>query len=371
MPGKAVARTSRRRTSPNRPRAAQAAALSPKVLAELEAGFRSNDRYRVMQNAVTQVSVDKLANRRDVVTAADHSFSIKLDDWPVTAQKQSGRCWLFAGLNVLRAGAMKKMKLKDFEFSQNWPMFWDKLEKANFFLEAIIETAERPVGDRTVACLLAGVVSDGGQWNMFVNLVTKYGLAPKAAMPETESSSSTGAMNRLLVAKLRQGAKCLRDLHAGGATVAELRAAKMDVLAVVHRILCIHLGSPPQTFDWQWHDKDKKFHRDANMRPRKFAAKYVTIPIADYVCLVHDPRATSPVGRTFTVEYLGNVVGGKPVIYLNVDVALMKKVAMRTLRDGEPVWFGCDVCKQMDGEAGLLGGQQDDAAGLKHAGHRF
>ena len=346
------------------PRTARPAALTPKLVAAMEAEFAASDSYRVMQNAVTRVSVDSLATRRDVVTEADHSFSIKLDDWKATAQKKSGRCWLFAGLNLLRAGAAGKMKLKDFEFSQNWPLFWDKLEKANHFLEAMIATADRPVDDRTIAFLLQSPVGDGGQWNMFVSLVAKYGLVPKAAMPETESSSNTGVMNRLLVAKLRQGARTLRGLHAAGASPAELRAAKQDVLAVVHRILCIHLGTPPRTFDWQWHDKKKKFHRDPRMTPQKFARKYVTLPIDDYVCLVHDPRATSPVGRTFTVDFLGNVVGGAPVVYLNVEIALLKRLALRALRAGEPVWFGCDVGKQMDGEAGLWDARLKDYASI-------
>ena len=328
-------------------------AVTPQVLKRLRADFGGSDVNRVMQNAVTQVSIDKLALRRDLVVEADHSFSIKLDSWKATAQKSSGRCWLFAGLNLLRAGAMRKMNLKNFEFSQNWPMFWDKLEKANHFLEAIIETADRPQGDRTVDFLLAHPVDDGGQWNMFVNIVRKYGLVPQTAMPETESSSSTRAMNRALVAKLRQGAKALRDLVAAGSTPGALRAAKHDVLTVIHRMLSIHLGDPPQTFDWQWHDKDKAFHRDANMTPRRFARKYATLPLEDYVCLVHDPRPENPPGRTYTVEHLGNVVGGEPVVYLNVGIDLMKTVTLRTLQDGEPVWFGCDCGKQMERDRGL------------------
>ena len=328
-------------------------AVTSRILEALRADFAGADTYRVMQNAVTQVSVEKLALRRDLVVEADHSFSIKIDEWKATAQKSSGRCWLFAGLNLLRAGAMKKMNLKNFEFSQNWPMFWDKLEKANHFLEAVIETADRPVGDRTVDFLLAHPVDDGGQWNMFVNIVRKYGLVPKAAMPETESSSNTRAMNRALVAKLRQGAKTLRDLVAGGAAPRTLQAAKREILTAVHRMLSIHLGDPPQRFDWQWHDKDKAFHRDANMTPKRFARKYVTLPLDQYVCLVHDPRPENPSGRTYTVEHLGNVVGGEPVVYLNVGIDLMKTVTLRTLQDGEPVWFGCDCGKQMERDRGL------------------
>ncbi|HET9015809.1 MAG TPA: C1 family peptidase, partial [Thermomicrobiaceae bacterium] len=278
-------------------------------------------------------------------------FSTFLDDWAVTNQKQSGRCWMFAGLNLLRVAAMKKMQTKEFEFSQNYTMFWDKLERTNYFFEAIIETADRDVDDRLVAFLLEGPLGDGGQWNMFVNLVRKHGLVPKAFMPETESSSNTRRMNAVLWSKLREGARSLRELRAAGAEVDDLRAAKEETLGAVYRILSIHLGTPPDRVAWQWTDTDKQFHRDPEMTPREFAERYVTIPLEEYACLVHDPR--NPTGRTYTVEYLGNVVGGAIVTYLNVEIDLIKEIAQRTIVGGEPVWFGCDVGKQMRRDLGV------------------
>lgn len=327
--------------------------LTDEVLGRLRAEFAADPSNRLAQNAVTQVTVDDIALDRSIVSAIDHTFSHKLDEWSVTNQKRSGRCWMFAGLNLLRVGAMNKMGLKSFEFSQNYPMFWDKLERANYFLEAIIETADRDLDDRTVAFLLSGPLGDGGQWNMFVNLIRKHGLVPKAIMPETESSSNTMRMNGILRRKLREGAKTLRGLRERGAGLDELRAAKDDVLAAVYRILSIHLGTPPERFTWQWTDKDKEFHRDADMTPREFAAKYVELPIEEYVCLVNDPRPTSPYGRTFTVEYLGNVIDGGIVKYLNVDIGTLKKMTQRAIEDGEPVWFGCDVGKMMRRDLGI------------------
>jgi bleomycin hydrolase len=336
------------------------AALTPELLSEFKKGFESKPTYRLLQNAVTQVSVQSIINDRRIVASADHSFSVMLDDWAVTDQKRSGRCWMFAGLNLLRVGAMKKMNLKEFEFSQNFVLFWDQFEKSNYFLEAILDTADRDLGDRTVAFLLRHPLQDGGQWNMFVDVVRKHGLVPKAAMPETESSSNTSVMNGLISSKLRQGAKELRELFARVASPAQLRQAKEEILTAVHRILCIHLGTPPERFDWQWVDKKKKFHRQANLTPRTFAQRYVTVPIDDYVCLVHDPRKTSPMGKVFTVQYLGNVVGGDIVRYLNIDVELMKSIAMRTLKSGEAVWFGCDVGKHMDRALGLWDARLQD-----------
>jgi bleomycin hydrolase len=317
----------------------------------LRKDFSASPAYRLAQNAVTRVSIDDVAISREILNSTDHSQSILLDDWKVTNQERSGRCWLFAGLNLLRAGVMKNAALKDFEFSQNYVMFWDKIERANYFLEAIIETAGRDVDDRTVAYLLDTVAGDGGQWNMFVAIASKHGLVPKAFMPETQSSSNTARMNSVLRNLLRQGAKSVRAAHGRGAEAA--RVEKEDILRVIYRVLSIHLGTPPERFDWQWTDKDRAFHRDGVLTPQEFAARYVDLPLADYVCLVHDPRPTSPFGRTFTVEYLGNVLGAPPVTYLNVEMPVIKDLAARALQAGEPVWFGCDVGKMMSTEYGL------------------
>jgi bleomycin hydrolase len=318
----------------------------------LRKDFAASPAYRLAQNAVTRVTVDDVAISREIINGTGHSWSVLLDDWKVTNQERSGRCWLFAGLNLLRVGAMHKMGLKEFEFSQNYAMFWDKIERANYFLEAVIETADRELGDRTIAFLLQSAAEDGGQWNMFAALVGKHGLVPKSVMPETQSSSNTGRMNAILRSQLRQGARAVRAAYAAGGAAAA-RAEKAEILRVIYRVLCIHLGTPPERFDWQWTDKDREFHRDGVLTPQEFAAKYVELPVADYVCLVHDPRATSPQGRTFTVEYLGNVIGAPPVTYLNVDVPLLKRLTAASLSAGEPVWFGCDVGKMMSNDYGI------------------
>ncbi len=315
--------------------------------------FQNNPQYRLAQNAVTQNDLGDVALDRSVVTGIDHTFSHKLDDWKVTNQKKSGRCWMFAALNLFRVGAMKKMNIKEFEFSQNYPLFWDKFERANYFLEAIIETADRPIDDRTVCFLLDHPVDDGGQWNMFINLLNKHGAVPQSVMPETKSSSHTLFMNRTLVHKLHEGARSLRELHSAGASIEKLRAEKNEILKVIYRMLCIHLGTPPRRFDWQWRDEDKEFHRDSEMTPLEFADKYITLPRDEYVCIVNDTRQSSPYGKTFTVNYLGNVVGGEIVKYLNVEIDVMKDIAMRTIMDGEPVWFGCDSGKMIRRDMGL------------------
>jgi bleomycin hydrolase len=326
--------------------------------------FAADPARRLLQNAVTTTAVEQVALDRSVVTSMDTSMSVLLDDWSATNQKQSGRCWLFAGLNLLRVGAAATMQLKEFEFSQNHLLFWDKLEKANHWLEAIIATADRDVDDRSVAQLLATPAEDGGQWNMFIALVRKHGLVPKAMMPETHSSSKTSSLNKAIALVLRRGARDLRARVAAGEGADEVQEVKQDILTVIHRVLCIHLGTPPERFTWQWTDKDKVFHRDQETTAQEFAARYVTVPLDEYVCIVHDPRAAHPAGRTYTVEHLGNVVGAPPVTYLNVEIDLIRDLAMRSLVDGEPVWFGCDTDQMSNTELGYWDASLYDLQGV-------
>jgi len=342
--------------------------LTPDRIAELNAAFTADPERVRMQNAVTRTAIDDVALRRDVVTTTDHTFRHRLDDWAVTSQKKSGRCWVFAGLNLLRVGAMQKMKLKDFQFSQNHTFFWDKLERANYFFEQVLATADRDLGDRTVAYLLDHPLDDGGQWNMFVNVVKKHGLVPMAAMPETESSSNTPRMNANLKTLLREGAAGLRDLAAAGAVREALDARKQALVESVYRVLAIHLGTPPTSFDWRWRDDEKVFHADGTTTPQQFAERYVAVNLDDYVCLVHDPRDTSPAGRCFTVAHLGNVVGGDfdgGVRYVNAGIDAIKDATRRSIAErGEPVWMGCDVGKMMHRELGLWDAELFDYAGV-------
>ena len=336
--------------------------ITRKQVAELRKGFAANPSNKVAQNAVTNVQLPDLTLDRNLVQNMDSSFSTKLDDWKVTAQMKSGRCWLFATLNLFRVGAMKKMNLKNFEFSQAHIHFWDKFERANHLLEAIIETADRPVDDRTIHFLLSDPIGDGGQWNMAMNLIRKHGLVPKSAYPESNTSSATRWMNTELKNILRSSACEIRAILEGGGTEDEAREHKEKRIADIWKMLCIHLGTPPKTFDWQWRDKDDKFHRKGRMTPQQFAAEYVDIEWEDYVCIVNDPR--NEYYRTYTVDFLQNVAGGPPVVYLNVPSKEMKAVTRRLLEDGMPVWMGCDVGKEMDRKKGLWDADLFDVEGL-------
>ena len=343
-----------------------AGSLTTDQVAELHQSFTADPFLKRTQNAIARVSVDDLAVDHQLATKLSTTVSHRIDDWKVTNQKKSGRCWLFAALNLLRAGAKAELGVKEFEFSQNYAMYFDKLERANYFIESILDTAERPEDDRLVAYLLQTVMGDGGQWDMAVNIFSKYGAVPKAAMPETESSSNTGRMNAVLCSLLRRGAAELRTLRTAGDPEGEAQA-RDRIITEVHRILTLHLGTPPTSFEWEYTDDKKVFHREGVMTPQEFLAKYTTIKLEDYVCLVDDPRAEHPKGSTLTVEHLGNVVGAAPVLYLNVDIALAKTLAKDAIVNGEPVWFGCDVGPQMVRKEGIWDAGLYDYAGLYSA----
>lgn len=312
-------------------------------------------------NAVCNTPVTKVAQDRRRVVGSNHTFSHHLEEGKATSQMSSGRCWMFAALNVLRAKARANMGLgDDFELSQNYLTFWDKLEKSNYFLESILQTIDEPNGSRLIDWLLSGPIQDGGQWHMFINLVKKYGVVPKTAMPETESSSSTGQMSYQVTQMLRDYACRLREQAApksksnGKPVGAKLRQMKDEFMVEIYRMLCIHLGEPPRTFEWQYRDKDKNFKRDGVLTPREFYEKHVGINLDEYVCLIHDPRPQHKCDTVYTVRFLGNVVGGEPIKYLNVQLPVLKRAAVDQIKAGEPVWFGNDVGKFLDRDLGVM-----------------
>ena len=336
--------------------------VTEEQIEEFRKSFDSDPSATVAQNAVSNTELSTLALRRDLVQNMDFSFSTKLDEWSATNQRRSGRCWLFATLNLFRVGAMKKMNVKNFEFSQAHIHFWDKLERSNHFLEAMLATSDRPVDDRTIHFLLSDPIGDGGQWNMAMNLIRKHGLVPMSAYPESHSSSSTRSMNTVLKDILRTTASEIRGILDSGGSDNEARKHKEERMKEIWRVLCIHLGTPPEKFDWQWRDKDNQFHRKGTMSPLEFVAEYVEVDWEDYVCIVNDPR--NEYYRTYTVDFLQNVAGGPPVVYLNVPSDEMKDITQRLLEDGIPVWMGCDVGKNMARKRGLWDADLYDLEGL-------
>ncbi|HJW74787.1 MAG TPA: C1 family peptidase [Thermoleophilia bacterium] len=328
--------------------------LSPDQIERFDRAFAADPKNILALNAVTGGKLQEVARSREAVIRAERTFSHVVKTGQITDQKHSGRCWMFAGLNVFRVETMKRLNVEQFEFSQNYLMFYDKLEKANYFLGTVIKTADEPSDGRLIAFLLEDPIQDGGQWDMFADLVRKYGVVPKSVMPESESSSSSMAMNAAVRAKLREYAAALRRCHGEGESDAGLRERKAEMLETIYRMLAIALGRPPREFLWQWRDKDDGFHRDGTISPHQFYERYVGFDLDAFVSLINCPTPDKPFARLYTVQYLGNVEGGEPIRYLNVDMDTFKRAAVEQLKEGVPVWFGCDVGKMLERDLGIL-----------------
>jgi len=321
--------------------------ITMEMINEFNQQFDADINNQLFMNAIVKNGIQNVCLDYTSDINMQHNFSIDIKSGDITSQAQSGRCWLFAGLNIVRWHIMKKLNLKTFELSQNYQMFFDKFEKANYFLESILETLDEPTDSRLIAHLLKDPVGDGGQWDMFYNTIEKYGVVPKAMMPETFESSLTKKMNWLITLRLRKDACALREAHAKGATISELETIKNGMLKDIYFILCKSLGKPPVKFDFEYRNKDDKFFRECDLTPLSFYKKYMGETLDDYVSLISAPTQDKPFMKSYTVSYLGNVIG-KPVKYLNVEAEVLKQVAIAQLKDGEPVWFGCDVGKWSD-----------------------
>ena len=338
--------------------------MKPITAAQIETWsghYRQSPQRRLATLALAKADVSDACFAAGPRFHMQRTFSTEIETLPVTNQEHSGRCWLFAAANVLRERIAKRLNLKDFELSQSYLAFWDKFERANYFLEAILETAALPTDDRTVAFLLSTGVHDGGQWDMFANIVRKYGAVPKAVYGETFQSANTRGMNHFLNRNLKACAVKLRALARGGAAEAEIQAAKADMLDRIYGFLCSCYTEPPRAFDFEYTDKDGVYHCEKGFTPLSFSEKYVGGLTEETVSIIHAPTADKPWHRVFTIKMLGNVAGGREVRHLNLPMDEFKQAVIRQLQDGKVVWFGSDVGKWGDRDAGVWDDQSYDA----------
>ena len=326
--------------------------LSIDKINEFEAEFLKDKSNLVRMNAGSYNPLNKVVVDINRLKDEPFNFNNDIKNGEITNQKASGRCWMFASMNVMRNIVMNKLNLENFEFSQSYTLFCDKLERANYYLEAMIEKAKDPIDDRELQYLMGEVLGDGGQWDMFVNLVKKYGLVPKYAYPESTSSSNTRELNKYLVKVLHKYTVDLRQAVSQGNSKKEVSAIKEEALQGVYNVLTSTLGRLPETFDFIAYDKDNKLIEDKNLNPQKFFEKYVEMEIDDYVSLINAPTEDKPFGKTYTIKYLGNVIEGKEVKHLNLTIEDLKAAVLAQLKDGMPVWFGCDVGKDSFSEDG-------------------
>ena len=328
--------------------------ISQADIANYEKDLAKHPAVNIASHAAQTNGIYKASENLETKIDLDPTFSIEIETGKPADQKQSGRCWMFSALNTMRHPLQKEYKLKDFELSQNYTNFWDKFEKSNWFFENVISSADKPLGDRKVAFLFATPQQDGGQWDMLCGIIEKYGIVPKSVYPETANATNSSALNDTLNTLLRKDGLELRQMVNDGKSDDEIQARKNEMLNDVYRILAISLGVPPKKFNFEYRDDDKNYHIDKDLTPKEFYKKYVDLDLENHISTINAPTEDKPFHKVFSVEYLGNIEGGRQVRHLNLPVDEMKDLIIKQLKDGEVVWFGSNVVKDSDRQAGLL-----------------
>ena len=323
-------------------------ALTPERMAQLEAACPQDGPFRALRNALAVSDGRKLAQDWAKMTAVDAHFTKRLPDEPAAAQMSSGRCWMFSGLNLFRRTAANKLGIENLELSQNYLFFYDKLEKANLYLEAIELSRDKPHTDRRVEFLLSTPVQEGGNWQGFADLVKKYGVVPKAVMPETYSSSNSGAMNQVLDLRLKAAGVRIR----GARDSAEREGLKLQALKDVYRILAMHLGVPPTRFTWRYENKDKHLSPYKTWTPQEFYKEAIGESLDDFVALYSIP--TLPFLRKFEIDLDRALVDRPNMTFVNCSLDVLKEAAKRCLLGDHLVWFGADVSQDMVSDEALM-----------------
>ncbi|XP_026475135.1 bleomycin hydrolase [Ctenocephalides felis] len=326
--------------------------IAAETIRKLRKIFNSDLKNILAQNACSRFDPFEICMKRSSLQNVQHVYKYKVEaeGKPVTHQKQTGRCWLFAAMNALRIPFCKAFNLEEFEFSQSYLFFWDKIERSNYFLHTIAETALRkePIDGRLMAHLLSNPTNDGGQWDMVLNLINKYGIMPKKCFAESFSSEASQKLNSILKSTLRQYALELRKMVDVGATECQMNQRIEEMMVTVFNIVSICLGLPDEMITWEYVDKSKTYHSIGPITPQEFYIKHVK-PIYDFdnkVCLTNDPRPGNPFHKAYTVEFLGNMVGGRATLYNNQPIETLMEAVVKSIKAGEPVWFGCDVAKR-------------------------
>lgn len=347
----------------------QTKAIQLSSLDSYSADFRADRANRVAANAAVSMGVLKAATSYAGAREVPMDFNIELKQGSITNQEQSGRCWMFAGLNVLRFELMHKWNISDFEFSENYLLFWEKMEKANTYLEYVLDTLDETTDSRIFQYINAGPIEDGNWWQGFANLVSKYGLMPKSAYPESENSRHTSDFIQYTNSKLREFAIEMRTAHAAGESIEQIRERKDEYMKLVYRMCCIALGEPPRSFDFfarveddasskkeeKKDDKDKKDKKSGtdtrkqivehDITPLDFYKKYVPVDVNDFETLTNSPMATTPYGKHYVTKNTATVIEAGNMSALNTELETFRAAAIKMLQEGHPVWFACD-CTQ-------------------------
>ncbi len=325
--------------------------IGQKELETMSRKVKLEGKNRLLYNAVTNNKISDLAVDREVYDSYNTLVNYKLDVKGITDQKSTGRCWLFAALNVMRPGVIEKYDLAKFEFSQNYLFFYDKLEKANMFLDAMIELQDEDLQDRNVQELIGDPIPDGGWWNYAVALIEKYGVVPKSVMPETNNSEASHQMNSILSKMLKHNAMELRQLAAQGKSNRQLKARKREMMATVYRILVLTLGKPMAEFDWRYETTGGKI-TTAHFTPQEFYNTAVGIDLSQYITLLEHP--VYEFNEHYTIEYCRNMSNMSDMNFLNIRATEFKAWTKAALLDSLPIWFAATAGQGMNRENGIM-----------------
>ncbi|MCQ2145067.1 MAG: C1 family peptidase [Bacteroidales bacterium] len=330
--------------------------LDAAALSEISKGYEATAADKAIKNALASTSISALTVNMENAVMMDTHFSDRVKTKGITDQKSSGRCWLFTGLNVLRARMIDKYDLPEFQFSQNYLFFYDQLEKCNLFLQAVIDTRDLPFEDRKVDWLFSNPLSDGGQFTGVANLITKYGVVPSTAMAETLNSNNTSAMANLLKLKLREDGLRLRDMNDGkknGKALEKMGAAKIEMLKEIYRFLVLCLGVPPTEFEWTRCNSKGEIVDTKTYTPKAFYDEYVSADLENnYVMVMNDP--CREYGKVYEIEYDRHVYDGQNWLYINLPIERIKEMAIASIKDNTAMYFSCDVAKFLDRSKGTL-----------------
>lgn len=333
---------------------ARAQTIDNHLLEQLRSGFEKDPHTVALQNILTgEANLAKLAKNREAEGKTDHYFKYRVNVKGITNQYSSGRCWMFTSLNVLRPDVRELLQTESFAFSHNYLYFWDLLEKSNLFLENVIATSDRDMDDREVTFFFSSPVADGGVWNLFYNLAEKYGVVPEEAMPESEHSKNTRQLVSVLNERLRTGGYAIREMAAKGIREKGLREEKKTVLQDVYRVLSLCLGDPPASFTYRYKNRQGEVVT-LQTTPMEFYRNLVKSDYtpADYIMIMNDP--TREYYKVYEIKNYRNTLEGINWVYLNLPNDQIKKAALASIKDNEPMYASCDVGKQMDRQAGIL-----------------
>ena len=326
--------------------------LTSKMVEKLKKEFHSRKDAEIIaraiqKNGIKAASEDPMASER-----LHRAFSYEIKTGKPTNQRHSGRCWSFAALNTLRHKFATKYKFKDFELSQNYLFFWDRIERANMFFQKIIATADKPLHDRTVDFYLSFALNDGGQWANAASIIEKYGVVPEYVMPDTHNTKDTSDVAEVFDSLMRKDAIELRAMMQTNASAAELQEAQERMMGDVYKIAAYSFGEPPVKFDLEYRDDDKKFHQVLSLTPLKFYHEYFDTNLSDYIVVTNAPD--HEMDRSYLMPAQDSVVNGLPIKFVNVPFEELQEGAIKQLQAGETVWVGNDVLQQMDRKRGLM-----------------